>query len=97
MGLRAAKKGKGVVIAITIGSEIRSELFYNGRLIPNLKIEKILHSNDKLIEFHTAIFPVKKEQLKFEEWATRFDSLLECLKVVCTTNLLVLGSRISKK
>jgi polyphosphate glucokinase len=52
------------VIAITIGSEIRSELFYNGRLIPNLEVEKILHSNDKPIEFQTAIFTCKKGAIR---------------------------------
>jgi polyphosphate glucokinase len=64
MSLRVAKKEKGVVSAITIGSEIRSRLFYNGRLIPNLEVEKILHSNHKLIEFHTAIFTCKKGAIK---------------------------------
>ncbi|EAR12878.1 hypothetical protein PI23P_09630 [Polaribacter irgensii 23-P] len=64
MSLRVAKKEKGVVIAITIESEIRSGLFYNGRLITNLEIEKILHSNDKLIEFHTEIFTCKKGAIK---------------------------------
>lgn len=50
-----------------------------------------------LLNFTPKFSPVKKEQLKFEEWAMRFDSLFEYLKVVCTTNLLVLGSRISEK
>jgi hypothetical protein len=50
-----------------------------------------------LLNFRPQFSPVKKEQLEFEEWAKRFDSLLECLKFVCTTSLLVLSSRISEK
>jgi polyphosphate glucokinase len=95
--LGAAKKEKGLVIAITIGTGIGSGLFYNKRLIPNLEIGKMLHTNGEIIEFHTADSVRKKEDLTLKEWATRFDALLEYIRLVYTPNLLVLGGGISKK
>ncbi len=97
VSLGAAKKEKGVVIVITIGTGIGSGLFYNGKLIPNLEIGKMLHSNGKIIELYTADSVRKKEGLKLAEWAKRFDNLLEYIRVVYTPSLIVLGGGISKK
>lgn len=95
--LGAAKKEKGVVIAITVGTGIGSGLFYKGRLIPNLEIGKMLHTNGEIIEFYTADSTRKKEELSLEEWALRLDALFEYIKIVYTPNLLILGGGISKK
>lgn len=95
--LGAAKKEKGVVIVVTIGTGIGSGLFYNGKLVPNLEIGKMLHTNGEIIEFYTADSVRKKENLTLEEWALRFDSLLEYIKLVFTPSLIVLGGGISKK
>lgn len=97
VSLGAAKKEKGVVIVITIGTGIGSGLFYNGKLIPNVEIGKMLHSNGKIIELYTADSVRKKEDLKLAEWAKRFDNLLEYIRVVYTPSLIVLGGGISKK
>jgi polyphosphate glucokinase len=95
--LGAAKKEKGLVITVTVGTGIGSGLFYNGRLIPNLEIGKMLHTDGKIIEFYTADATRKKEQLSLEEWAKRFDTLLAYIKIVYSPNLVVLGGGISKK
>lgn len=97
VSLGAAKKEKGVVIVVTIGTGIGSGLFYNGKLIPNVEIGKMLHSNGKIIELYTADSVRKKEDLKLAEWAKRFDNLLEYIRVVYTPSLIVLGGGISKK
>jgi len=97
VSLGAAKKEKGVVIVITIGTGIGSGLFYNGKLIPNVEIGKMLHSNGKIIELYTADSVRKKEDLKLAEWAKRFDNLLKYIRVVYTPSLIVLGGGISKK
>ena len=93
----AAKKEKGVVIVVTIGTGIGSGLFFNGKLIPNLEIGKMLHTNGEIIEFHTADSARKKEDLSLEAWAKRFDALLEYIRLVYTPSLVVLGGGISKK
>jgi len=97
VSLGAAKKEKGVVIMITIGTGIGSGLFFNGNLIPNLEIGKMLHTNGEIIEFYTADSVRKKENLKLKEWALRFDSLLEYIRIVYTPSLIVLGGGISKR
>jgi polyphosphate glucokinase len=97
VSLGIAKKEKGVVVVITIGTGIGSGLFYDGKLIPNVEIGKMLHSNGEIIEFYTADSVRKKENLTLEEWALRFDTLLEYIRIVYTPNLIVLGGGISKK
>ncbi|WP_435414871.1 polyphosphate--glucose phosphotransferase [Polaribacter aestuariivivens] len=97
VSLGAAKKEKRVVIVITIGTGIGSGLFYKGKLIPNIEIGKMLHSNGEIIELYTADSVRKKENLKLGEWAKRFDILLEYIRVVYSPSLIVLGGGISKK
>jgi len=97
VSLGAAKKEKGVVIVITIGTGIGSGLFFNGKLIPNLEIGKMLHTNGEIIELHTADSARKRENLKLQEWAKRFDALLAYIKLVYSPNLVVLGGGISKR
>jgi polyphosphate glucokinase len=97
VNLGAGKNQKGVVITITIGTGIGSGLFYNGVLIPNLEIGKMLHSDGKIIEFFAADSARKKEDLTLKQWAFRFDSLLNYARIVFSPNLIILGGGISKK
>tara|TARA_B110000091_G_C13745143_1_gene445140 strand:- start:157 stop:897 length:741 start_codon:yes stop_codon:yes gene_type:complete len=97
VNLGAGKNEKGVVITITIGTGIGSGLFYNGILIPNLEIGKMLHSDGKIIEFFAADSVRKKEELTLKQWALRFDSLLNYARVVFSPSLIILGGGISKK
>jgi polyphosphate glucokinase len=97
VGFGAAKKEKGVVIVVTIGTGIGSGLFFNGKLIPNLEVGRMLHTDGKIIEFYTADSVRKKENLSLEEWAKRFNALLAYLKIVYSPSLVVLGGGISKK
>ena len=97
VSLGAGKDKKGVIIVITIGTGIGSGLFYNGRLIPNLEIGKMLHTDGKIIEFYTADSIRKKEDLSLKQWAMRFDELLEYARVVFSPSLIILGGGISKR
>ena len=95
--LGAGKGKKGMVLVITIGTGIGSGLFYNGKLIPNLEIGKLLHKDGEIIEFFCADSIRKKEELTLEEWALRFDILLQYIKTIFSPNLIILGGGISKK
>jgi len=95
--LGAAKGKKGVVLVITIGTGIGSGLFNNGKLIPNLEIGKLLHKDGEIIEFFCADSIRKKEELTLQEWAFRFDILLQYIKTIFSPNLIILGGGISKK
>ena len=65
------------------------------------------HFNDKtpkevsdvyeIIEFFCADSIRKKEELTLEEWALRFDILLQDIKTIFSPNLIILGGGISKK
>ena len=97
MNLGAGKGEKGVTLVITIGTGIGSGLFYKGKLIPNLEIGKMLHSNGEIIEYFTADSVRKKEDLSLKEWALRFDQLLKYAKIVFSPSLIILGGGNSKK
>ncbi|MBU3012532.1 ROK family protein [Polaribacter vadi] len=97
VSLGAGKDQKGVTIVITIGTGIGSGLFYNGTLIPNLELGKMLHTNGKIIEFYTADSIRKKEDLTLKQWALRFDELLNYVRIVYSPSLIILGGGISKK
>ena len=97
VSLGAGKKEKGVVIVITIGTGIGSGLFFNGQLIPNLELGRMLHSDGKIIEHYTADSVRKKEGLTLKKWALRFDELLNYTKIVFSPSLIILGGGISKR
>ena len=97
VSLGAGKGKKGLVIVVTIGTGIGSGLFYNGKLIPNLEIGKLLHVDGKIIEFFCADSIRKKEKLTLKEWSLRLDILLHQVKTVFSPNLIILGGGISKK
>jgi polyphosphate glucokinase len=97
VNLGAGKDEKGVTIVITIGTGIGSGLFYDGKLIPNLELGKMLHSDGNIIEYFTADSVRKRENLSLKQWAYRFDSLLEYTRIVFSPSLIILGGGISKK
>ena len=97
VNLGAGKGEKGVVIAITIGTGIGSGLFFNGKLIPNLEIGKMLHTDGRIIEYFTADSVRKREELSLKQWALRFDILLNYARIVFSPSLIILGGGISKK
>ena len=65
-----------MVIVVTIGTGIGSGLFYNGKLIPNLELGKLLHKNGEIIEFFCADSIRTKEKLTLKERSLRLDILL---------------------
>jgi len=97
MNLGAGKGEKGVAIVITIGTGIGSGLFMDGKLVPNLEIGKLLHTNGEIIEFYTADSVRKKEDLSIKRWAKRFDKLLKQVKLIFSPEVIILGGGISKK
>ena len=97
VSLGAGKGKKGLVIVVTIGTGIGSGLFYNGKLIPNLELGKLLHEDGNIIEFFCADSIRKKEKLTLKEWSLRLDILLHQINTIFSPNLIILGGGISKK
>ncbi|MCL7763908.1 ROK family protein [Polaribacter sp. Z014] len=97
MSLGAGKDVKGKVFVITIGTGLGSGLFYDGKLIPNVELGRIYHTNGEIIERFAADSARKREELTLTEWAKRFDIFLNHVKTLHTPTLFILGGGISKR
>lgn len=97
VSLGAGKKIKGKVIAITLGTGIGSGLFYNGKLIPNVELGRIYHTNGEVIEKFAADSARKREDLSLKEWAVRVNTFLQHVKTLHSPALFIIGGGISKK
>ena len=97
VSLGAGKEVKGKIFVITIGTGIGSGLFYNRRLIPNVELGRIYHTNGEIIEKHVADSARKRDELSLEQWAKRFDLFLQHVKTLHTPEMYILGGGISKK
>ena len=97
VSLGAGKEVKGKIFVITIGTGIGSGLFYNGRLIPNVELGRIYHTNGEIIEKHVADSARKRDELSLEQWAKRFDLFLQHVKTLHMPEMYILGGGISKK
>lgn len=97
MSLGAGKGKMGKVFVITIGTGIGSGMFFDGKLIPNLELGRIYHTNGKIVERHVADSARKREDLSIKKWAKRFDKFLHHLVTIHSPGLIILGGGISKK
>ncbi len=97
MALGAGKGKMGKVFVITIGTGIGSGMFFNGKLIPNLELGRIYHTNGKIVEKHVADSARKREDLSLKKWAKRFDKFLNHVATIHSPGFFVLGGGISKK
>ena len=97
INLGAGKGVKGKVFVITLGTGIGSGLFYNGKLIPNVELGRIYHTNGEIIERFASDAARKREDLTLQEWAKRLDIFLNHVKTLHTPSLFILGGGISKK
>ena len=97
ISLGAGKGVKGKVFVITLGTGIGSGLFYNGKLIPNVELGRIYHTDGEIIEKFAADSARKRENLSLEEWAKRVDIFLSHVQTLHTPKLFIIGGGISKK
>ena len=72
-------------------------MFYNGKLIPNVELGRIYHTDGEIVEKFVADSARKRHNLSLQEWAIRFDVFLNHIKTVHTPSLIILGGGISKK
>lgn len=95
--LGAGKNKKGKVVVITIGTGLGSGVFQDGRLVPNIELGRILHTDGKYIELFAADSARKREDLTLNEWAERFDIFLQHVIMIVSPNYFILGGGLSKK
>lgn len=92
----AAKKQKGIVILLTIGTGIGSAIFNDGRLLPNSELGHLKFKGG-IAEHYTADSIRKREDLSWDIWGKRFNEYLQHIDRIFSPNLIVLGGGASKK
>lgn len=93
----AAKGLKGMVIMVTIGTGLGTGVFYNGMLVPNIELGRILGKDGQPIEFYAGDKARKDNGLSWEDWGKRFDFFLNHVNRVFSPNHFILGGGASKK
>ncbi len=91
----AAKKHPGLVIVTTLGTGIGTALIYDGVLIPNAELGHI-EIGGVDAESVAAASVREREQLSYEEWATRLDPFYQRLEFLTSPDLFVVGGGVSK-
>jgi polyphosphate glucokinase len=92
----AAKGRRGLVIVTTLGTGIGSALVYDGVLVPNSELGHLeIDGHDA--EKRAAASAREREDLSWEEWATRLTVYYRKLEDLFSPELFVVGGGVSKK
>ncbi len=93
----AMKSSEGVSLLLTLGTGIGSALFIDGTLMPNTEFGHLhLKGQEMVVEKYASNAIRKKEELSFEEWASRLNTLLLHLGHLFSPSKIVLGGGVSK-
>lgn len=88
---------KGMVIMVTIGTGLGTGIFYNGKLVPNIELGRMLGKHGEPIEFYAGDRARKLNDLSWEEWGKRFNFFLKRVARVFSPNHFIIGGGASKK
>lgn len=97
MRFGAGKNKSGFVIVITVGTGLGSGAFYEGQLIPNFELGRMLGKDGEPIEFYAADSARKNEDLDYKEWGKRFNYFLKHVVRIFSPDFIVIGGGASKK
>ncbi len=93
-----AGRGKmGLVMVITIGTGLGSGVFFDGKLIPNFELGRILYKDGEPVEFYASDAARKRDDLSYKAWGNRFNDFLIYLDRLFSPDLVILGGGASKK
>ena len=96
MKFGAGRGRSGVVIVLTFGTGIGSGLFVDGRLVPNTELGHIqLDGLDA--EERAAASARKRDDLSWEQWATRVNRYLVEIVKLFSPELIIFGGGASKR
>jgi len=97
MKMGAGKGHNGMVIMVTIGTGLGSGVFYDGRLVPNIELGRILGKDGKPIEFYAGDKARKDKGLTWPKWGKRFNFFLKHIVRTFSPSIFILGGGASKK
>lgn len=92
----AGRGVEGVVLMITVGTGLGTALFVDGRLVPNTELGHIELGGQEA-EHIASDAARKRENLKWKEWAQRFDAYLRTIEDLLWPDLIIIGGGTSKK
>jgi len=91
----------GVVLFLTIGTGIGTALFVDGKLVPNTELGHMLMQIDKSklseAEHYCADSARKRHDLKWPEWAERFNEFLAAIHAIMRPDEIIVGGGVAKK
>jgi polyphosphate glucokinase len=91
----AAAGRSGLTIVTTLGTGIGSAFIYDGVLLPNTELGH-LELDGADVEEWAANSVREREELSFEQWATRLQRFYEHVEFLFSPDLLVVGGGVSK-
>lgn len=92
----AGKKKRGLIAMITLGTGIGSALFMNGKLIPNSELGH-LEIDGQDYESKASFAAKERENLSFEQWASRLTKYFRQLERLLSPDLIIIGGGVSKQ
>lgn len=92
----AGRGREGVVLMTTLGTGVGTALFIDGRLVPNSELGHIpLHGD--AAERYMAESVHEREELSWEDWASRLQEYYELIEFLINPDLIIVGGGVSKK
>ena len=92
----AGRDRKGTVLIATLGTGIGTAIFTDGYLLPNTEFGH-LEVMGMDAEVWTSDAARKREELSWEEWASRLDVYLGTMELLISPDIIILGGGVSKK
>ncbi|WP_269536987.1 polyphosphate--glucose phosphotransferase [Cerasicoccus fimbriatus] len=96
-----AKERPGVALFLTIGTGIGTALFTDGKLVPNSELGHMLMKigKDKYCEaeHYAADSARQRDDLKWSQWAERFDEFLHDIYALMQPDEIIIGGGVAKK
>jgi polyphosphate glucokinase len=96
MAFGAGRDRKGTVLIATLGTGIGTAIFTDGYLLPNTEFGH-LEIKGLDAEIWTSDAARKRDDLSWEEWASRLDVYLGTMELLISPDIIILGGGISKK
>lgn len=87
----------GLVITITLGTGIGSGVFYEGKLIPNFELGRVLGKNGEIIERYAGARARKLDNIGWTEYGDRLNYFLEHMVRICSPDHFIIGGGISRE
>ena len=87
----------GVVLVVTVGTGLGTDLFSDGHLLPNTELGHLLLNNGLEAERYASEAVRDAQKLKWKDWGDRLNHYLLTLENLFWPDLIVLGGGASKK